>query len=175
SNLMTTRLPCTTGVLPSPNCMRICLSPRCFCHSSLPSMSVQSDHVESMDVAGLNQAARPMVGGTAHSDRDGTQDKDPIAPNDGGGEAPARDLDLPPDVLGLIPFDRRVGVLRDACCIWSPPLRPESICGWGSRCTRRGSQQRRSNDQQTQPDQIDLNTTHPCPTTRLTDRSAAAI
>src|SRR4030095_16347234 len=143
SNLMTTRLPCTTGVLPSPNCMRICLSPRCFCHSSLPSMSVQSDHVESMDVAGLNQAARPMVGGTAHSDRDGTQDKDPIAPNDGGGEAPARDLDLPPDVLGLIPFDRRVGVL----------------------------QQYRSNDHQAQPGQIDLNTTHPCPTTRLSDRS----
>ena len=152
-------VPMHDGRLPSPNCMRICLSPRSFCHSScrpcrnvqaarleprvnalavhdrrarcpravilvrsfvrpffasrsfpgdLAGAPVQSDHVESMDVARLNQAARPMVGGTAHSDWDGTQDKDPIAPNDGGGEAPA-------------------GSRPSTGCSWSHSIRSEGL------------------------------------------------
>ena len=76
-------------------------------------------------------AARRVRLGLARANRDGRRQEELLAPDDRRPGAASGDRFLPSNVLGLAPFDWRLGRSRDTCPLGPPPLRPVpvGVCG----------------------------------------------
>ena len=68
----------------------------------------------------------------------GGQQEHPVAPHDGRRRAAPGDLDLPGDVLGLAPRERRFGMPGDSGRLGSAPLAPVAVGPGGLGVRRRG-------------------------------------
>src|SRR5688572_11675132 len=78
---------------------------------------------------GLNAAAGLVSSITGHAHRHSRHQIHAIAPDDRRGVTAPRDLDLPADVFGLAPLERRIGRPGDARGIGPAPLPPIALGG----------------------------------------------
>ena len=86
--------------------------------------AVQADDDELVNLSrGLRCGGRSGV----YPGRNGCQEKNPVAPNDGCGIALSGDTGFPPDVLGFAPGHRRVRVGRFTRRERPAPLRPKEV------------------------------------------------